>query len=428
MKKKIAFVKGIIVSAIAISALLANSKSREMKANENNRSLSLPIMNSGANFDKEILNEFKDASLKQESTFACFEGSKSFNPHLSDFETVAMAEEDDSSNVTTKYRVVYDKESNVVSIKISLLTQEEERTIIDIRGVGFFDSNGEIDAVMNVDGKGVLLSEMRGSRTIENCNWFSDFLGKVAVAAGVVALTAAAVAVVVSTGGALAPAVIGAAVATKAAATTAALAIAKASLATAAAAAGVATAVDSLKKQGPSGFETTNVTNGQNGFSVTQSVNANTFRWGLLTEKERASIQEEVLKLESTKRKEEQRLYFKCEVSGCDIGDIQRSPRYTLGEMAIMMNTQGMSSFTFFEAMALAVITAAFPDIGYFIEKNDNGSYHRKSQGVYHYHATENFFNNEKTIPNPHAPRIRANKKSVHSYFASFEKPPLIYG
>ena len=61
---------------------------------------------------------------------------------------------------------------------------------------------------MNIDGEGVLLSEMRDAGMIENCGWFSNLIKsvvKIAVAAVVVAATAA---VVVATAGAAAPALV----------------------------------------------------------------------------------------------------------------------------------------------------------------------------------------------------------------------------
>lgn len=85
-----------------------------------------------------------------------------------------------------------------------------------ITGVAFINDQGQIDAVMNIDGEGILLSEMQNAGMIANCGWFSNLIKKVvkvvAVVAVVAAVAVATAAVVVATAGAAAPALVAAGV------------------------------------------------------------------------------------------------------------------------------------------------------------------------------------------------------------------------
>jgi hypothetical protein len=78
----------------------------------------------------------------------------------------------------------------------------------EIQGVGFINNNDEIDAVMNVDGEFILLSELKDAGLIENCGLFSNLFKKIAVAVVAVVVVAAVAATIAFTAGAGAAAVI----------------------------------------------------------------------------------------------------------------------------------------------------------------------------------------------------------------------------
>ena len=55
-----------------------------------------------------------------------------------------------------------------------------EMEIDNITGVGFINENNEIDAVMNIDGEGILLSDTRNAGMIQNCGWFAKLVKGIA--------------------------------------------------------------------------------------------------------------------------------------------------------------------------------------------------------------------------------------------------------
>jgi hypothetical protein len=106
-------------------------------------------------------------------------------------------------------------------------------------GAAFYDDNGQLDAVFNIDGEALLMSEMADAGMIDACGWFSKLIKKVVkVVAVVVAVVAVAVAVV-ATAGIASVAVVGVGVGTIAVGTTTAVTTVATSLAVAIVAVGV---------------------------------------------------------------------------------------------------------------------------------------------------------------------------------------------
>ena len=179
---------------------------------------------------QSILDEFENSKLETEGTLTSFVGYKSLN--LAELDGFDLVSDSDIENteVSVKYNFSYDKESNIVTLSAELQDELGEIYVDTLTGAAFINEDGEIDAVMNVDGEGILLSEMQDAGMIQNCGWFSRLIKKV-VKIAVIAVTIAAVAVataavVVATAGAAAPALVAAGVGiTTSAATTAGLAV-----------------------------------------------------------------------------------------------------------------------------------------------------------------------------------------------------------
>ncbi|MDD4351273.1 MAG: hypothetical protein PHP83_03735, partial [Clostridia bacterium] len=106
----------------------------------------------------------------------------------------------------------YDNETNVVTLSAELKNELGEIQIDTIAGTAFINEYGEIDAVMNIDGEGILLSEMRNAGMIENCGWFSSLIKKIVkvviVATVIAAVAVTTAAIIVATAGAAAPALV----------------------------------------------------------------------------------------------------------------------------------------------------------------------------------------------------------------------------
>lgn len=156
-----------------------------------------------------VLNEFEDSELIQEGSLTTFTGYQSIDSSIFDeIDNVSESEIKNLSDCKVFYEFSYDSESNIVTIYASMENEYGELEIDTISGVGFINEDNEIDAVMNIDGEGVLLSEMRNAGMIQNCGWFSSLIKAVVVVAVATAVVAATVAVCVATAGVAAPALV----------------------------------------------------------------------------------------------------------------------------------------------------------------------------------------------------------------------------
>ncbi len=222
MKTKTKIVTGIIsiiLSCVLFFTVAAINPNTNQVAGASTRTVRLAQTAVDA---QSLLNEFDDAKLTQSGTTTYFEGYKALEAEkLSEIDYISEDNFEEIENCKVRYNFSYDTESNVVTVAASTTLADGSIEIDEIHGVGFINDNGEIDAVMNVDGEGVLLSEMRSAGLIENCGWFSRLIKKVVKAVVVVAAVAAVVvasaAVMVATAGVAAPALVAVGVGTTAA-------------------------------------------------------------------------------------------------------------------------------------------------------------------------------------------------------------------
>lgn len=166
---------------------------------------------------QSLLDGFDNSKLEHQGSLTTFEGYKSLN--LADLEGIDLTSDStlsENTEVDVKYNFSYDNETNIVTLSAELKDEFGEIQIDTIKGAAFINDYGEIDAVMNVDGEGILLSEMQDAGMIANCGWFSRLIKtivKVAVVAvAIAAVAVATAAVVVATAGAAAPALVAAGV------------------------------------------------------------------------------------------------------------------------------------------------------------------------------------------------------------------------
>ena len=156
-----------------------------------------------------VLNEFEDSELVQDGTLTTFTGYQTLKAEIfEEIDNVSVEDVEQLSGCKVGYTFTYDNESNVVTLYAQMQNEYGEIEIDTVSGVGFINDNGEIDAVINIEGEGILLSEMRCAGAIQNCGWFSRLVKKVAKAVAVAAVVVATAAVVVATAGAVAPAVV----------------------------------------------------------------------------------------------------------------------------------------------------------------------------------------------------------------------------
>ncbi|MCM1545442.1 MAG: hypothetical protein NC033_00230 [Clostridiales bacterium] len=201
----IAFILSCVMLFIAA---VSNSTKKEDVSFASIRTMTL----SDSKIDSQsILSEFEDAELKEVGSTICFEGYKTLDVNL--FSEIDNISENDLNEIQickVKYNFSYDTESNVVTLSAEMHNEKGEIEIDRLSGYAFINSEGNIDALMNIDGETVFLSEMQEAGLIQNCGWFSRLFKKIVVAVVAVVAVAAVAAVVVATAGAGMAAVIAA--------------------------------------------------------------------------------------------------------------------------------------------------------------------------------------------------------------------------
>ena len=67
---------------------------------------------------------------------------------------------DEQNDYQVKYNLSYDNDSNIVTIKVEAQNERGDIDVDEMQGTTFVNEKGEIDAIMNINGKTVLLSEL----------------------------------------------------------------------------------------------------------------------------------------------------------------------------------------------------------------------------------------------------------------------------
>lgn len=261
-----------------------------------------------------------------------------------------------------------------------------------ISGVGFINDDGEIDAVMNVDGEGILLSEMRDAGMIENCGWFSSLIKVIAVAAVVVA----AVATVVATAGTAAPAVVAAGVAVATTVSTTAATIATYATITAVLAAGIVMTTEVWERYNPGANIVV-----KNGKSYAE------------TYEDAKDIIIDITTARKQGNEEDPAIYFPCVGKSNRPTQIQVDNPLTMSAMAALMGSTGKDCITMEKDDAYNVMRLAVPEVyPLFVDKPQSGFLHWHACDVYHanYKATNDLNKNE---------RYRVNGSVLHSFWCA---------
>ena len=147
---------------------------------------------------ESILNSFEDASMMKEESVTTFIGYQTYDMDelLSEIDLVSQSNVDTEAEARVKYTYTYDEETSLVTLAAEM-DNNGEIIIDEVVGVAFLNEQGEIDAILDIDGEDVLLSELQGAGMIENCGWFKNLIKKVkqSVVAKVVVAVVAVVAV-----------------------------------------------------------------------------------------------------------------------------------------------------------------------------------------------------------------------------------------
>lgn len=141
---------------------------------------------------QSVFDEFENYAITNDGSTAYFEGYKTFNDkELREIDYIVNDKLEEQTSCIFKYNVSYDAESNIVTIKVEAQEDYGDTDVCEIKGTAFVNTDGEIDAIMDMDGETILLSELRQAGLINNCGWLSRLIK------AVVAIISPVVAVVV---------------------------------------------------------------------------------------------------------------------------------------------------------------------------------------------------------------------------------------
>ncbi len=209
-KKRTKFNISILSICLALTCCLTYCLTNYFEAKHTTASVVRTIDATPNEIDyQSIFAEFEDAKLETEKSLTTFEGTKGIS--LEDFAELDNLSESDIETcdaISVTYNFSYNSETNIVTLSATTKNGENIVEIEEIQGVAFINEKGNIDAVMNIDGEGLLLSEMQDMGIIQNCGWFKNLFKKVVKVVAVAAAVVAVAAVVVATVGATAPAVV----------------------------------------------------------------------------------------------------------------------------------------------------------------------------------------------------------------------------
>ena len=346
---------------------------------------------------QSILDEFEDSTLTRKGSTVYFEGVKPLDLNaLSEIDYISDSDLEELEDCSVKYNFSYDSESNIVTLTATATLSDGSIKIDEIKGIGFINDQNEIDAVMNVDGEGVLFSEMRNAGLIENCGWLSRIIKNSAKQIALVALGVAAVALVVATAGAAAPAVIaaGLGVATTVVTSAAAIATTIATYATitAAISAGVLLTAELVERYYPGCDAHEEKVNGQN--TVFAKFNKDSTK---------KMIKESI---KSEMNKKQPKIYFRVKQYNTNVGPVDVELNgYTFDEMKTNMYMNSWSSLTYTKSLASSVISSAFNTI-------PNTKLVHHEHGLNHWHMVNSTTNMELKGMN--------QLYYVHSYYFDF--------
>ena len=182
----------MICAVVCLSIALVYIISGTLTAKQNVRDINLKSKQVDV---QSILNKFSDVEMDKNNERILFEGTQKLDPSLlREIDNLSGEEVNKLKSVDVRYSFKYDMVTNTVTLKATMYLPDGTVKVDTITGVGFINDANEIDAVMNVDGEGVLLSEMRNAGLIDNVGWFSRVIKKIAKIVAVVAVTVAAVA------------------------------------------------------------------------------------------------------------------------------------------------------------------------------------------------------------------------------------------
>lgn len=131
---------------------------------------------------QNVYEQFDEHSITTEGSVTYFEGYKTFDEKdLRETDCIVDENLDEQNDYQVKYNLSYDNDSNIVTIKVEAQNERGDIDVDEMQGTTFVNEKGEIDAIMNINGKTVLLSELLKDDIINNCGWLSRLIKQITV-------------------------------------------------------------------------------------------------------------------------------------------------------------------------------------------------------------------------------------------------------
>jgi len=180
MKKKLLFSISACILALILSfscVLMSKQNSDYVSEVATVRTVEVESQNIDC---ESIFNQFQNAKLEHDGLLTTFEGYQPLKlSDLMELDNLSESEIQEVDSTQIKYNFSYDHETNLVTLNVIMIGETEETLIDTVIGAAFVNEKGELDAVLDLDGEYILLSEMQDSGMIENCGWFKKALKKV---------------------------------------------------------------------------------------------------------------------------------------------------------------------------------------------------------------------------------------------------------
>ena len=128
---------------------------------------------------ESAFEQFENVTVETVDSLTTFEGYQTIKmSDLAGIDLVSDAELEDEE-LSVKYTYTYDSETNLVTLTATLEGDSSEPLIDTIVGAAFVNEAGNIDALLDVDGELMLLSELQDAGVVQNCGWFKNLCKKV---------------------------------------------------------------------------------------------------------------------------------------------------------------------------------------------------------------------------------------------------------
>jgi len=201
----IAVILGILLSV----TFIWNSRIRTFDYNDEKMTRTIVA---DIDYQSMLDTSFDSYILETKEERVSLDAEKSFSVTKEQIDNLGLDDSIEGNTVNVKYNIDYDSVNNLIYLTINFMDFDDIIESETLQGSVFYDENNKIDAVFNVDGEPVLMSEMANVDMVNNCGFFGKLFNAVKKVAKVVAVAATVVAVaavVVSTAGVGAVAVAG---------------------------------------------------------------------------------------------------------------------------------------------------------------------------------------------------------------------------